>query len=294
MRVLHFSDIHLLTSLARLPLADWLGKRLIGGANLLLRRRPKFKGGRRKVEALLGLCRSHDVDAVIFTGDYTTLGSVAELEYCRSVVEPLIQGPWEYVNVPGNHDLYLPDCVRERRFERFFGDTLHSDLDVAAGGAAWPLVRLWGDQVAVVATNSARPNPQPWRSSGRVDQAELQALRRVLQRPELSGRFVFVATHYAARLADGTIDKPHHGLENAEELLECLREIDRGALLCGHIHRCYSVSIDEPELAMFCAGSATYDRREGLWLFDVDGERATARRGRYGAEGWRLEAAVDV
>lgn len=30
----------------------------------------------------------------------------------------------------------------------------------------WPLLRLIGENLAVVGVNSARPNPLPWRSSG--------------------------------------------------------------------------------------------------------------------------------
>ena len=49
----------------------------------------------------------------------------------------------------------------------------------------WPLVRLIGDSVAVVCVNSARPNPQPWRSSGRIPDTQIKALRDVLRDPRL-------------------------------------------------------------------------------------------------------------
>ena len=38
MRILHFSDIHLPLRLRSVPIRDWAGKRLVGGANLALGR----------------------------------------------------------------------------------------------------------------------------------------------------------------------------------------------------------------------------------------------------------------
>jgi hypothetical protein len=194
-----------------------------------------------------------------------------------------MQRPAGFVHVPGNHDLYLPSALREQRFVRAFAGTLATDLPELAGDDGWPIVRLFGEGIAVVAVNSARPNPEPWRSSGFIPPAQLAALERALAAPPVRGRFVFVITHYAPRRGDGRPDGRFHGLDNADAFLDACRGVERGAILHGHIHSSYR--LDLPGLpAIFCAGSSTHEGREGLWIFDVDdrGTRsATARRGRF-------------
>ena len=154
-RVLHVSDIHVDVPLRHVPLGGWAGKRLMGGANLVLRRGKHFRRVREKVKVLDRFWREAGVDLVLCTGDYTVLGTEAELAAAREVIAPLTEAPLGFVTVPGNHDVYVPDAVG--RFERFFGDLLETDLPDLKTDGDWPIVRLVGDTVAVVAVNSARP-----------------------------------------------------------------------------------------------------------------------------------------
>jgi 3',5'-cyclic AMP phosphodiesterase CpdA len=141
--------------------------------------------------------------------------------------------------------------------------------------------------VALVAVNSARPNPQPWRSSGAIPPAQLAALVKVLADDRVRDRFVFVITHYAPRLANGKPDKLMHGLDNADELLSICADLPRGAILHGHVHRCFRVRVPGVRPAMFGAGSTTQDGREGLWLFEI-GANSTATRGTWATDRYVL------
>lgn len=288
MRVLHFSDIHLPAGLRGAPARSFVGKRSVGWLNLQLRRRSVFRGGVAKVAALGSLCAEQEVDLVIMSGDYTTLGTEVELAAARAAVDPLIDQVLTYVTVPGNHDLYLPDAVHDGRFGRHFGDLLRSDLPNRCTDGHWPLVRLVGDDVAVVVVNSSRPNPQVLKSSGRVPAEQLASLMQILDEPPIRTRFVFIVTHYAPCLADGRADRPHHGLENAHELLAAVAEVERGALLCGHIHYGYRVEVPEVKIPIYCGGSATYRNREHVWLFDIGPDEARAAPGSWSGAKWRL------
>jgi 3',5'-cyclic AMP phosphodiesterase CpdA len=290
MRLLHFSDVHVGAPLRQLPPRHWLGKRGLAGLNLLLGRGRRFATAIEKLAALASFATRAEVDAVLFTGDYTALGLEQEFRQARSAIEPFLQAPAGYVNVPGNHDLYLPEVLRERRFERHFGDTLDSDLPQYRADGPWPLVRLLGERVAAVAVNSARPNPQPWRSSGKIPAAQLAALARLLADERLQDRFVFVLTHYAPRLADGRRDTPLHGLNNADEFLAVCSELKRGALLCGHAHHAYRVQVSGIAPPIFCAGSATLSGRESFWVYDLGGASPTATRGAWEGTGYRLDS----
>ncbi|MEM8885344.1 MAG: metallophosphoesterase [Planctomycetota bacterium] len=289
MRILHFSDIHLPVRLRRVRLVDWLGKRALGGLNLLRGRAKRFAEGHEKLAALDRLRREQDVDFVVFSGDYTNLGTRRELTDARAAVTPLTEAPAGFAQVPGNHDLYVPEVVRRGWWSEVFGDLERTDLPAyRVSDEPWPFVRLLDEGVAIVGVNSARPNP-PWLSSGAVPEPQLDALRRLLADDALSDRFIFVVSHYAPRLEDGARDTPHHGLDNADAYLAACAAIERGAILCGHVHRRYTVRADGVRAPIFCAGSATMQAAEGLWLFDVDAKGARATPGAWRDGGYVLE-----
>jgi 3',5'-cyclic AMP phosphodiesterase CpdA len=217
---------------------------------------------RRKLADLGRFAMGHDIDAVLATGDFTVLGSEAELRAARLALDPLTQRPKGFYTTPGNHDLYMPDTARERRFERAFRDVLPSQslgFDLPEGlRVAFP-----DDGVAVISVRSARPNPQPWRSSGRIGAERLDVLERVLGREEVRGRFVFLLTHYAPRLADGRPDSVLHGLEDGERFLRVIADLPRAVVLHGHVHRCFRLALPGVRPTIFGAGSTTQDGGRG-------------------------------
>jgi len=295
LRVLHFSDVHVDVAFGELPVASMFNKRLLGAANLLLRRKHRFADARQKLEALAAFARDQHVDLVVSTGDFTALGTHPELRSALEATAGLRDQPLGFVAVPGNHDVYMPDTIADGRFEQYFGEFARTDLPElsAAGQGAWPFVRLFGDELAVVGINSARPNPQPWRSSGRIPDAQLTALPAILADARVQGRFVLVLTHYAPRRADGSHDDFSHGLENADELLAACRGMGHGALLHGHIHERFHLEAEG--VAVFGAGSTTDGGKPGgLWLFELEDGSARAVPGRWEGDGFALCAADAV
>ena len=290
LRVLHFSDVHVQQPVRQLGLSALFSKRFIGGANLALHRAARFADAPAKLHQLDVFRREQNVDVVVCTGDYTALGTEGEYALARRCIDPLTRAPAGFVTVPGNHDIYLDDCVEERRFERHFGDLVKNDWQDAAVDGPWPAVRLFGEHLAVVAVNTARPNPSPINSGGELPAAQLEALARVLEDERLGDRWLFVATHYAPLREDGTPDTPHHGLDNADELGALLSARPRTAWLHGHIHWRYAHPCAPGQRPwVFGAGSATYRGREGLWLYEVADGRVRAIPGAYGPAGYRLE-----
>lgn len=294
LRLLHFSDVHLPSSLGHLGLGDLAGKRLLGAANVIVRRRHRFRDARVKLVALARLAAELPADAVLCTGDYTELGTEEEIRDARALIEPLTHAPLGFVTMPGNHDLYVPDTVRTHRFERHFGDLLRTDLPEHAIDGPWPSVRLLGDHVAVVAVRSARPNPQPWRSSGLVVAEELGALARILADPRVKDRFIVVATHYALRKRDGRRDTRLHGIVNTDALETVCGAIARGAIVHGHIHWRYHQRLPGLRAHVLGAGSATDRGREGLWVYELGVDRARAVPGHWRGDRFELDPANAV
>jgi 3',5'-cyclic AMP phosphodiesterase CpdA len=281
MRLLHFSDVHVPPDLRRVPFSDWFSKRLVGAFNLAVLRGRRFPRVRHKLERLAEFARQEDVDLALGTGDFTILGTDLELEEARWRVQPFADLPRGLVVVPGNHDRYAPDTVREERFKRHFGDLLTSDLPERAVDGPWPLVRLPARDVAVIALDSAVAHRKPWHAWGRVSDRQVLALESLLGDAALRDRFVFVLVHHAPRLVDGQPDGSNHGLRDADILLNACVSMRRGAILFGHVHRCYRVEVPGLEAALFGAGSTTMLGAEGGWMFDIEDGRGTATRVRF-------------
>jgi 3',5'-cyclic AMP phosphodiesterase CpdA len=293
-RILHFSDAHVQVPLWQMPLGSFLGKRLLGAANLRLRRGKFFRRAPHKLEHLAQLSEALKIDLAVFTGDCTALGTEPEYRAARSAMSAFMAPSRAFFLIPGNHDLYLADAVDERRFDRYFGDFLTTDLPELRVDGPWPIVRWVGEDVALVAINSAKPNPEPWRASGRVPEAQLHALTRALRHEQVAKRFVFVVTHYGPRRKDGTPDTSLHGFENGEAFLDACAGLRWGAIIHGHIHWHYCLQLDPVAPPIFCAGSATFEGREGFWVYEVDGDRMKAFSGRWTGSRYELEQVPKV
>lgn len=289
-RILHVSDLHVDAPLGELPLSTWLSKRALGGVNHALRRRSHFLEAEAKLAKLGVFASTHAVDLALCTGDYTILGTELEHDVALRAIAPLTTRPLGFVTVPGNHDVYLRDAIDDGRFARRFGAWTRTELSEHATASGFPFVRFVGEHVAIVGVTSVRPNPEPWRSSGLVPEAELVKLRAILGDPRVAERFVVVMTHYAPRLWNGLPDSRSHGLDNADAFLAELRAIRRGVLLHGHVHRRYAVELPGTSIRALCAGSSTQAGREGLWVLDVDGTSASATPGAYRDGSYVLEA----
>jgi 3',5'-cyclic AMP phosphodiesterase CpdA len=281
LRVLHFSDVHVQAPLRHLKPRDWASKRAVGAMNLLARRGRYFADALTKLEALDRFRRQQAADLVLCTGDYTALGTEEEHRLAREAIQPLTEAPLGFVTVPGNHDVYLPDALTSDRFARHFGDLVTTDAPESAVDGVWPTLRLVGDDLAVVAVNTARPNRNPVRSSGAIPDSQLGALSRLLDDSRLAGRWVFVMTHYALLKRDGSPDSAHHGIDNASKLSEVCARRPRVSLLHGHIHWRYSHAPTPSSPRSFGAGSATHAGREGFWLYEIEANSCVALPGSF-------------
>lgn len=276
LRILHFSDIHVGALVRHMKWKKWFSKRAVGAINLLRGRANYFDEVEEKMAAMVRFKEKNDIDIIINTGDYTALGLEYELVTARELMDPFMSPPQNYLTVPGNHDIYVHEGNSHYRFAAHFCSVLQNDLPEYCRGGHYPLIRLIGDDVAVIALNSSKPNPWPWRSDGHIPTIQLQALDQILQDERVKGRFLFVITHYAPRLANGKPDKKLHGLHNADDFLRSCSIIENGAILFGHIHKTYRVEVPEVKIPLYCAGSATMEGCEGAWVFEVQDKQMEA------------------
>jgi 3',5'-cyclic AMP phosphodiesterase CpdA len=281
MRVAHFSDLHLL-SLEGVPAHRFLNKRFTGWVNLRLKRGSIHRSA--YVRAIAREVARLDVEHVVVTGDLTNLALESEYELVRDLFErDLGLDPARVTIAPGNHDLYTRGALTSRRFERYLGPYLVSDLPelaVDVGGARFPIVKLRGE-VAIVALSSAVPR-LPLVAAGELGLPQLAALARVLAHPDVAKRTVLVAVHHPAVHEWSRVKTYIEGLRDAPALLAQLRPLARGMLLHGHLHRRIQrmVPTDDGQFLQVGATSASLhhdapDRMAGFNVYDLGAAAAT-------------------
>jgi 3',5'-cyclic AMP phosphodiesterase CpdA len=271
MRVLHCSDVHVTEAPAHTAFFRRGPRFWMAWYELVVEGRGKaFAHAPEAIRAIVRDAERHAVDHLVLSGDLTASALPSEFAGAASALGRLVRSPRQCTVIPGNHDCHHPAAVREQRFEVHFEALLQSDLPGHARVGPWPLVRLVGEGLAVIALQTSLIPTIPGVAYGRVGAAQLDGLRAALGDEALHGRAVLVVVHHAPRRADGRPDKRSHGLRDADALLALLPG-PRFAVLHGHIHRRFHHSATASRPHLFGAGSSTQAGQEGYWLIDIDG-----------------------
>lgn len=270
MRLLHISDVHVQVDYERSVWGEIGWRRVVAQLELKLAKRAKrFRDAPATLESIL---RKADAaggfDHVILSGDLTALAVDEEFNGVREALGALADQPDRLTVIPGNHDVFTPGSLKKRRFEKWFGHLLHSDLPRYQVEGPWPNVRLVGDELAIIGLNSARVPPVPGIAAGRVGDDQLVALIRACQDPAMRARRIVAVVHHAPLRPDGRLDRRAHGLLDAERLIEACRIAGVSAIFCGHIHHRYNYAIEGGPLIV-CGGSSTSQSREGYLLVEA-------------------------
>jgi 3',5'-cyclic AMP phosphodiesterase CpdA len=222
------------------------------------------------IRALVRDAEQHAVDHLVLSGDLTASALPSEFAGAASALGEFTSNAHRCTVIPGNHDTHNPTALKKHLFEASFGSLLHSDLPAHTRLGPWPVVRLVGDELAVVALHTSLLPCIPGVAYGRVGPEQLDGLRAVLADRALLGRAVLVVVHHAPLRPDGRPDKLSHGLRDADALLALLPG-PRFAVLHGHIHQRYSHAATSQRPHLFGAGSSTQADRRGYWLIEVAG-----------------------
>jgi len=234
MLIAHVSDLHVL-ALRGVPLRTLLrGKRLQGYANLLIRRRREHDVA--VARRVLQDVRDRRPDMVVITGDVSNLSLEQELVTAREIIASELRIDDEAVTiVPGNHDAYTHDVVRDGTFERVYARWQRSDDPTGPTQHRYPLVRLLPD-VAIVGLSSAVPRG-PFIASGEVGAAQLDRVRRLLEHPAIRRSAVLVLVHHPVVGMLGPVHRWMRGLRDADQLVTLLRRHGDVLVAHGHLHR---------------------------------------------------------
>lgn len=221
-RFLHIADLHF-WRVERNPLV-LLNKRLLGNANVWLKRRHHFHQALAEEHA--AYAASLGIRDAILTGDFTSTATPAEFAMARDFVDGLRERGLDPSLMPGNHDVYTFESVRKRRYEAFLG--------AERPRPGQPLVRRLPGGTPVVMVDTVRPNALSSRGEFPPEtEAPLEALLAELPGP------IVVAAHYPVLPETGAYRvTPNRALVRAEALRDLLgRSGKRILYIHGHEHR---------------------------------------------------------
>src|SRR5262244_1312026 len=210
MRFLHCSDVHITQDYSSVPLLRLGWRRWMALAELKLGRSAAFARARQSLAQIARDAESRKVDHLILSGDVTAYSMESEFAGAREALGVIAADRNRCTVIPGNHDRYTPGALASRRFEKYFGQLLVSDLPEYCAEDGFPFVRLIGSEAAVIGLNSARVPPVPGMSLGLIGKRQLAALRQAVQDPRLRGRAVLVAVHHAPLRPSGKKDSLTH------------------------------------------------------------------------------------
>ena len=251
MRIAHISDLHIL-DLAGVRAARFLNRRLIGGINLMVRRRGQYRADilERLIEDIL----REGVDHVAITGDLSNLALEPEFDRVFHLIKLL--GGYDLVSVvPGNHDYYTEGTIKARRFEKYFNVFMYqgySDLETDL----YPYSKILGD-VLLVGLNSACHTTPPL-AYGTISAKQLDAADRILSNPRVRQLRKVVLLHHTLHRRSWHTEATTR-LVNRENLLRVLMRNRVDLALYGHDHhgRIHRREQTGHATTIVCCGSST-------------------------------------
>jgi 3',5'-cyclic AMP phosphodiesterase CpdA len=254
--------------------SDFVGKRALGMANLLVSRRRKHR-----MELLADLCadlRMRPVDHLALTGDLGNVALVSEWAAAQRWLTRLGMSAAAVTVIPGNHDTYVADVVKAGTFESTFG--AYQTAEVRAGGHHYPFVRVRGDAV-LIGVNScvATGDFGAW---GEIGAEQLARLESLLTSPALAGKLRIVLMHHPPVLHKGA---ERRNLRDRAAVVAMLQRAGADLVLHGHDHRDEQARLPGPggsTIPVVGAGSASYAgsaaTRSRYNIYEIEGRKITA------------------
>lgn len=230
-KLAHLSDVHLgpLPSVTPALLAN---KRFIGYLSWTFRRKSIHSND--VLNRLVTDIKQANVDHVAFTGDLVNIALPEEFTRGQQWLSQLGQ-PDHVSFVPGNHDTYVK-FPWEKGMAKW-GDYMVGDLNmpgVRTGGnnaALFPFVRQRRN-IALIGVASGVP--APWNKAwGFAGEAQLQALRKILEKLHNQGFFRIVMIHHPPLPGQA---KDRKALRDALEMEAVLKKSGAELVLHGHNH----------------------------------------------------------
>jgi Icc protein len=217
------------------------------------------------------------VDHLVVTGDLAFSGEPREFERAADLLRPFADAKKLSV-VPGNHDVWTEESVETARFLRAVGP---DGRGMRRAAPSYPHVVTLGDEVVLIALDSARYGDEPFETAGRLGTEQLRDARELAREHSKQGRAVVLAFHHHVVLPPERVPSDaklaRMPLADADKVVRLVAEIPIAAVLHGHRHTAFRVDLPGARgpTPVLCAGSASRVadepvRRARAYVYEID------------------------
>jgi 3',5'-cyclic AMP phosphodiesterase CpdA len=222
MKIIHFGDFHVWRR--KIVWRElYHPKRWLGPLNLELKRAKRFPPAYRK--AALDEILRQEPDVAVFTGDFSSFSLSEEFEEAAVLFAPLREALGDRLfALPGNHDCYTTNAVRQRLLERHL-PWVHTR----------PLSRMdLSEQLTLLGVHHSIPYLV--RSNGQVNPESLTRLRSEFASAKTENRTVILAGHFPYTSPPEFPEAADHRLLGEKPFIDLIRESKPALYLHGHQH----------------------------------------------------------
>lgn len=261
MRLIHLTDPHL-SHLEGIHFAQLRGKRWSGFTSWHKNRRKKHLP--QVLQQICSAIKAENADHILLTGDLVQIGLDSEIQQAADWLA-LLGEPEQVMLVPGNHDVYAKGS--ERQVNQLWGAYMFAGQQDAmlqdVGQAKWPTVRKSGP-LTVIGLSSAVVSPL-FMATGRLDDAQLEALPGLLKQARAESQLLAVLIHHPP-LAGMTGRRK--SLLNAAGLQKILRDQPPDLLFYGHLH--HNRETHWQDARLYCTAAASSVGNASYRVIDIE------------------------
>jgi 3',5'-cyclic AMP phosphodiesterase CpdA len=219
------------------------------------------------------------VDHLLVTGDLTFSAEPREFERAADLLRPFSESR-KLTVVPGNHDVWTEESVETGRFLRVVGP---DGKGMRKAQPTYPHVVSLGEEVVLVALDSARWGPVPFETPGRLGSEQVKSARELARDHGKAGKAVLLAFHHHVVLppervgSDAAVSRMP--LADADQVVRMVAELPVAAVLHGHRHTAFRVDLPGARAGgttpVLCSGSVSRVadepvRRARAYVYEVD------------------------
>ena len=231
LKIIHITDLHFFQFPGNI--LKLFNKRILGCLNWELNRKKRFDFS--GAERFLNFLSQYKNVGVIVTGDLTVTALEEEFLLAKNFIDSIRKKNLSVYIIPGNHDYYTFEAVRNKRYETLFSEY--------SPPKTYPAVVHLPDGTPLILIHTVRPNILSAR--GVIDREQLQRLEKIivsLERPAI------VCAHYPVlHHTPEYYSSYSHRLKNSDLLREILVKTKVPILyIAGHVHH-YSLNKDDAQ-----------------------------------------------
>ncbi len=246
--LIHITDLHFYQFPKKI--SKLLNKRILGCINWELNRKKRFDFN--NTERFLNLLKKYKNTSIVITGDLTVTSLEEEFHIAKDFIDKIREKGFPVFVIPGNHDYYTFESVRQKRYETLFSEYSISNT--------YPAMVPMPNGIKLILLYTVRPNILS--SRGEIDKKQIQQLKEILS--SLDQPAIICAHYPILHHTREYYSSYSRRLKNADLLRKAIIQTSVPTLyIAGHVHH-YSLTPDKqnPCVQYLCSPALFYNKEK--------------------------------